>query len=146
MIDLLLCVFIYLVGSLIALLVAWLFGLLVDFLVGWLCRWVDWRVGGLLGWFVCFSPVTIYMSVCSFACSVWLVGRSVGWPNAYLFGWSASCLVSLFVCQFTCILVCFFVCFLLLFDYLFGWLNVRLCLLVSLCFIPGSFVCPFLFH
>ena len=107
MIDLLLCVFIYLVGSLIALLVAWLFGLLVDFLVGWLvgwlCGWVDWRVGRLVGWFVCFSSVTIYLSVCSFACSVWLVGRAVGWSNAYLFGWSASFLVSLLV--FVCLLI-----------------------------------------
>ena len=40
-------------------------------------------------------------------------------------------------------LVCFFVYFLFLFDYLFGWLNVRLCLLVGLCFIVGSFVHPF---
>ena len=57
-------------------------------------------IGGLVGWSVglfVFSSVTIYLSVCSFACSVWLVGRAVGWSNAYLFGWSASCLVSVFV-------------------------------------------------
>ena len=47
-------VFVCLVGSLIGLLVACLFG----WLIYWLVR--------LVGWWVSFSSVTIYLSVCSF--------------------------------------------------------------------------------
>ena len=87
MIDLLLCVFIYLVGSLIALLVAWLFGLLVDFLVGWLIVWV----GGLAGWsvgrLVCLFFFRHNIFVCLFVCLFCLVGWSGGWLVECLLVW-----------------------------------------------------------
>ena len=75
MIDLLLCVFIYLVGSLIALLVAWLFGLLVDLLVSFLvcCSYV---VSCVICFLFVFGPFFIVMDVDVLICCVSLFGSS----------------------------------------------------------------------